>query len=177
MSADEGKIVSIAAGCQLSFIDITSSHLLSSPPMDELIVKKLVPHAHAPEKATEGDLGFDLFCSHSTTIAPGQTIAVPTGIALQFPQGWGAVIKDRSSMALKQIHISAGVIDNGYRGEIKVAMTNHSKEETVIDAGQKMAQLIPVPVTNWVVRVAEKLSATRRGHGGFGSTGSHGPRK
>jgi len=139
-------------------------------------VKKLTPLAHPPEKATEGDLGYDLFCAEQTTIEPGATLAVPTGIAVQFPSGWGAVIKDRSSMALKQIHVSAGVIDNGYRGEIKVALTNHSGKSVRLELGQKMAQMIPVPVTNWEVAVVDQLSSTERGEGGFGSTGAHGPR-
>jgi len=144
--------------------------------MDHILVKKLTPDAHAPEKATEGDLGYDLFCVEPAVITPGATVAVSTGIAVQFPPGWGAVIKDRSSMALKQIHVSAGVIDNGYRGQIKVALTNHSRAETVIEKNQKMAQMIPVPVTNWEVRVVEELSTTQRGENGFGSTGAHGPK-
>ena len=144
--------------------------------MDQMLVKKLIPEAHPPEKATEGDLGYDLFCAERCAIAPGATVAVPTGIAVQFPPGWGAVIKDRSSMALKQIHVSAGVIDNGYRGQIKVAFTNHSSVEAVLEKGQKMAQMIPVPVTSWKVSVVSELSSTERGENGFGSTGAHGPR-
>ena len=143
--------------------------------MTELLVKKLTPNAIPPEKAKEGDLGYDLFCSVKTVILRGATVAVPTGVAVQFPAGWGGVIKDRSSMAMRQLTISAGVIDNGYRGEIKVAMTNNSGADVTLDAGQKIAQMVPVPVTGWSVRVVDELSSSHRGEGGFGSTGSHGP--
>ena len=141
--------------------------------MDKLLVKKLDPAAHPPHRAKEGDLGYDLFSLNEVIIPEGGLVKVRTGIALQFPSGWGGVVKDRSSMAAKGITVSAGVIDNGYRGEIMILLTNHSGAPITIDADQKIAQMIPVPVTPWEVTEVDDLSDTDRGDGGFGSTGSH----
>lgn len=171
-ASPDGEMMETVFGYRLTFP--RPRHIIPSV-MTELLIKKLSPHAHPPERAKEGDLGYDLFCSERTVIPAGKTIAVPTGIAVQFPHGWGAVIKDRSSMAMRQVMVSAGVIDNGYRGEIKVAMTNHSGVEIIMETGQKIAQMIPVPVTGWLVREVDQLSGSERGEGGFGSTGSHGP--
>lgn len=140
--------------------------------MSGLKVKKLVPSAHLPEKARAGDLGFDLFAVERVVIHPGEMRAVGTGVAVEFPPGWGGVIKDRSSMAMKRLTISAGVIDNGYRGEIKILITNHSTASHTIEPDQKIAQLIPIPVTDWKIEEAHELSDTHRGDNGFGSTGA-----
>ncbi len=141
--------------------------------MPRLKIMKLDPKAHAPERGNHGDLGYDLFALEGAQLAPGDTKPIRTGIALGFPEGWGGVVKDRSSMALKQITVSAGVIDNGYRGEILVVMTNNSSDTIQIEADQKIAQIIPVEVTDWDVEIVDHLDDTQRGAGGFGSTGSH----
>ncbi len=138
---------------------------------DTLKVVKLVPTAHPPERANDGDLGYDLFAAEKVVIDAGAAVLVKTGIAMQFPDGWGGVIKDRSSMAVRRITVSAGVIDNGYRGEVAVVLNNNSQHTFVIEPGHKIAQLVPVPVTSWRVVVADTLSDTQRGSGGFGSTG------
>ena len=140
--------------------------------MSALKVKILAEGAHPPEKAHPGDLGYDLFAAEHAVIPSGELRLVKTGIALEFPDGWGGVIRDRSSMALKRVTVSAGVIDHGYRGEVAVALTNHSPAEFVIEPGQKIAQLIPTPVTDWTVTVSGDLNHTARGAGGFGSTGA-----
>lgn len=140
--------------------------------MSTLKVKILTEGAHPPEKAHPGDLGYDLFAAEHAAIPPGELRLVKTGVALEFPDGWGGVIRDRSSMALKRITVSAGVIDHGYRGEVAVALTNHSAAEFVIAPGQKIAQMIPTPVTGWAVAVFDELNHTARGAGGFGSTGA-----
>ena len=140
--------------------------------MSKLKVKKLVSSAHLPEKARAGDLGYDLFAADHVLIHPGEMRAVGTGIALEFPPGWGGVIKDRSSMAMKRLTVSAGVIDSGYRGEIKVLISNHSTTSHSIEPDQKIAQLIPCPVTDWKIEEAHELSETHRGEGGFGSSGA-----
>jgi dUTP pyrophosphatase len=139
--------------------------------MSKLKVKKLVPSAHLPEKARAGDLGYDLFAADHVLIHPGEMRTVGTGIAVEFPPGWGGVIKDRSSMAMKRLTVSAGVIDSGYRGEIKVLISNHSTASQTIEQNQKIAQLIPSPVTDWKIEETHELSDTHRGEGGFGSTG------
>jgi dUTP pyrophosphatase len=141
--------------------------------MTELKVLKLDPKAHPPERANPGDLGYDLFALEHSVIAQGETKIIRTGLALAFPEGWGGIIKDRSSMAVKGVTVSAGVIDNGYRGEIKIALFNHSGEKFTVERDMKIAQLIPTPVTDWQITVVEELNDTERGESGFGSSGSH----
>lgn len=137
-------------------------------------VKKLVDHAKLPEKAHAGDLGYDLFCSENIYLQPGDVTLVDTGIAVQFPEGWGAKIFDRSSVATKMnLIVVAGVIDNGYTGHIKVAFYNHGTQLRQFYAGDKVAQLVPIPVTNFPIEeVSEIESSDGRNEGGFGSTGA-----
>ncbi|MBI5816433.1 MAG: dUTP diphosphatase [Nitrospinae bacterium] len=141
--------------------------------MNILKIQKLDHRAHAPEKAHPGDLGYDLFALDAVNLPAGEMRRLRTGVAVEFPEGWGGVIKDRSSMASKRIVTSGGVIDHGYRGEILVLVSNLSGEEFAIAEGQKIAQLVPCHVTNWQVEVAEELNGTSRGANGFGSTGAH----
>lgn len=136
-------------------------------------VKRLSEKAILPHKAHAGDLGYDLFCSEDTVIYAGQTTLVSTGIAIQFPTGYGALIRDRSSVATKRgLFTVAGVIDNGYTGEIKIALHNSTDSVDRILAGEKIAQLILIPTVNFTVEeVVDVTSSDGRGVGGFGSTG------
>ena len=146
-------------------------------------VKKIVPHATLPWKAHDGDLGYDLFCSEELTIWPGETKLVSTGIAIQFPEGYGGLIRDRSSVATKlQLFTVAGVIDNGYTGEIRVALYNGADDNESakrgehtwrkISVGDKIAQLILIPTVNFAVEeITNITSSDGRGENGFGSTG------
>jgi dUTP pyrophosphatase len=91
---------------------------------------------------------------------------------MEFPEGWGGIIKDRSSMAAKRVYTSAGVIDAGYRGEIIVLLRDDNSSEYVIKGGDKIAQIVPLKSIECIVEEAEDLSTTSRSDGGFGSTGS-----
>ena len=137
-------------------------------------VKKLRANAKLPQKAHAGDLGYDLFSVEGPAVYPDQTVVVKTGIAIQFPEGYGGFIKDRSSVATKRgLFTVAGVIDNGYVGEICVALHNGSTELVHITPGEKIAQLVLIPTVNFeVTEVDEVISADERGVGGFGSTGN-----
>lgn len=137
-------------------------------------VMKMVSTAKLPEKAHAGDLGYDLFSLNDQVIYTDETVLVGTGVAIQFPEGYGAFIKDRSSVATKQkLFTVAGVIDNGYVGEIRVALHNASNDAVRIKAGDKVAQLVLIPTVNFQVEeVNEVVSADARGTGGFGSTGA-----
>lgn len=136
-------------------------------------IKRLLEHAKLPHKAHAGDLGYDLFCSEEVVIYAGQTTLVPTGIAIQFPDGYGAIIRDRSSVATKRgLFTVAGVIDNGYTGEIKIALHNSTDSVDRVLVGEKIAQLVLIPTVDFMVEeVTEIVSSDNRGEGGFGSTG------
>ena len=137
-------------------------------------VKKLSENAKLPQKAHAGDLGYDLFANEGAAIFPNETKVVKTGIAIQFPAGYGGVIKDRSSVATKKgLHTVAGVIDNGYIGEICIALYNGTDSLVHVTPGEKIAQLVLIPTVNFeVTEVDEVVSADQRGDGGFGSTGT-----
>lgn len=143
-------------------------------------VKRLHATAKLPTKAHAGDLGYDLYANHqyisqlpTIHIWPGNTELVSTGIAIQFPEGYGGLIRDRSSIATKlNLIVVAGVIDNGYTGEIKVALHNAGNNAIPINAGDKIAQLILIPTVDFPVEeVANVVSVDGRGANGFGSTG------
>jgi dUTP pyrophosphatase len=137
-------------------------------------VKRLSDKALPPQKAHAGDLGYDLFSSEVTAIFPGETKVVKTGIAIQFPAGYGGFIKDRSSVATKKgLFTVAGVIDNGYIGEICIALYNGTESLIRVELGEKIAQLVLIPTVNFEIEeVTELVSADQRGEGGFGSTGN-----
>jgi dUTP pyrophosphatase len=137
-------------------------------------VKKLFFDAQLPQKAHAGDLGYDLFSLGVTTIYPGETKLVGTGICVQFPVGYGALLRDRSSVATKRnLFVVAGVIDNGYTGEIKIALHNAGEDTQRINHGEKIAQMILVPTVDFLVEeVIEIDSSDGRNDKGFGSTGT-----
>jgi len=138
-------------------------------------VVKLLDHAVIPEKAHLGDLGWDLFCGEQETLFPGEYKLISTGVAVRFPDGFGAFIKDRSSISSKQgIFVHAGVIDNEYRGEIKILMHNVSGKVKTFYRGDKVAQMVIIPVFEHslgITEVEEFTNETSRGDKGFGSTG------
>lgn len=135
-------------------------------------VKKLQHGAITPTKAHSGDLGYDLFSIEDVLIIPGETKLISTGIAIQFPDGYGGFIKDRSSVATKKhLFTVAGVIDNGYTGEIKIALHNPMEDYANVKKGEKIAQLVLIPTVDFLVEeVDELVSSDSRGQGGFGST-------
>ena len=137
-------------------------------------VKKLSEYAQLPQKAHAGDLGYDLFSNEGAAIFPGETKVVKTGIAIEFPAGYGGFIKDRSSVATKKgLFTVAGVIDNGYIGEICIALYNGTDSLIHVAPGEKIAQLVLIPTVNFEIEeVDELVSADQRGEGGFGSTGA-----
>jgi dUTP pyrophosphatase len=121
----------------------------------------------------EGDAGFDLYCARPVSIEPGAQSLVETGLYVAIPQGWVGIIKDRSSVALSLARTHAGVIDAGYRGHVKVIISNAGPDPLVFAAGQKFAQMIVVPHLSAAEAVSsiEDLGSSERGEGGFGSTG------
>ena len=144
-----------------------------------LRVKLLDPRAKLPAVAHPGeDLGYDLFALESVTLAPHQTVRVRTGIAVearhpQTGEPLGLIVRDRSSMAARGIATTGGVIDAGYRGEILVLMVNLGEVAVELKAGDKIAQMIPVPVLTGAVEEVDSLEVSARAEKGFGSSGRH----
>jgi dUTP pyrophosphatase len=143
-----------------------------------LRVKLLETGARAPVVAHPGeDLGYDIFSLEAATLTPHTAVKVRTGIAVEARhpatgQPLGLLVRDRSSMAAKGVATMAGVIDAGYRGEILILMTNLGSAPVEIRAGDKIAQMIPVPVLTGVVQTVESLEESARAKKGFGSSGS-----
>jgi dUTP pyrophosphatase len=142
-----------------------------------LRVKLLEAGARAPVVAHPGeDLGYDLFALEDAALAPRATIKVRTGIAVEARNPatgapLGLLVRDRSSMAARGVATTGGVIDAGYRGEILVLMTNLGHAPVELKAGEKIAQMIPVPVLTGAVEVVESLEDSARAEKGFGSSG------
>jgi len=138
----------------------------------ELKVKRLHPEAKLPVRKREGDAGLDLYAVEDVVLKPGGWAAVPTGIAVEIPKGYFGLIKDRSGLALKYaLHCLAGVVDENYRGELKVVIINLGPKEVRIEKGTRIAQLLVIPYLPVEVKEVEELSDTERGKKGFGSSG------
>ncbi len=144
--------------------------------MEKISVKLLRPGARIPTYGTEASAGADLYAcmQDKVEVGPGQSVMIPTGIAMEIPKGYAGLVFARSSMGAKRGLAPAnkvGVIDSDYRGEIRVVLHNHSGEPQSVEPGERVAQLLIVPVFTPGFQEAEKLSDTSRGAGGFGSTG------
>jgi dUTP pyrophosphatase len=142
-----------------------------------LLVKLLAEGARAPEVAHPGeDLGYDVFALEAAELWARASLRLKTGIAVEarHPEtgvGLGLLVRDRSSMASKGLAVTGGVIDAGYRGEIQILITNLTDSAIAIAAGDKIAQMIPVPVLTGQVTVVESLADSVRSEKGFGSSG------
>lgn len=136
-------------------------------------VQKLQPDAKIPTKANLTDVGFDLYAlmDGSTILNPREVKLIPTGIAMALPRNYAGLIWDRSSMGVKGIHRYAGVIDSGYRGEIKVCLYNGNDRPYLVNSGDRIAQILIQKVDNFYLREVASLNETDRGDGGFGSSG------
>ncbi len=139
----------------------------------ELKVKRIHPDAKLPLYQHQGDAGLDLFSSVDDVVKAGEVKPIPTGIKLAVPEGHVALVWDKSGISLKGIHRLAGVVDSGYRGEVRVVLANLGKEPFMIEKGMKIAQLLIQPVTKVEVVETENLEDTSRGENGFGSTGKY----
>lgn len=133
--------------------------------------------AQLPKRATEGSAGYDLcaLAGEPVVIKPGERVIIPTGLAVELPLNTAGMIFTRSGLGIKHgIHVTngVGVIDWDYRGEIRVGLHNLSDESYVINPGERVAQLVLIPVLVPELREVESLEDTQRGSGGFGSTGT-----
>jgi len=140
-----------------------------------LAVRRLDPAATLPTRAHEGDAGLDLYASEAASLRPGGRASVGTGVALEVPPGHAALVLPRSGLAAKHgiaLVNAPGLIDAGYRGEVRVLLLNTDAEEDFeVDVGDRIAQLLLVPFTSADPVEVPELAASERGEGGFGSSG------
>ncbi len=143
----------------------------------KIAIKKLSENAVIPAYGSEFAAGADLYActAQPVTIQPGCTEVIHTGIAIELPVGYAGLIYARSGLATKQGLAPAnkvGVVDCDYRGEIMVALHNHSSQARTVSGGDRIAQLVITPYITADFEEADSLSSTVRGEGGFGSTGT-----
>jgi len=150
------------------------------PGMLKVEITRLDPENTAdvplPQTMSAGAAGSDVRASveGEMIVAPGETVAVPTGFAIAVPQGYEAQVRPRSGLAMKHsigIMNSPGTIDSDYRGEVKILLTNFGREPFVIRRGDRIAQIVVAPVMQVDWAEVDRLSDTERGEGGFGHTG------
>lgn len=144
--------------------------------MTSIKIKKLNENAIIPTYGTEFSAGADLYAlpGEAVTVEPHQTVMIHTGLAMEIPEGYAGLIFARSGLASKRGLAPAnkvGVVDPDYRGEFMVALHNHTDEPRTVEGGERVAQLVIVPFIQGSFEVANELSETVRGEGGFGSTG------
>lgn len=138
----------------------------------ELRIKKLNKSAKLPSYAHTEDAGMDLFASETMVIPKGERVLVGTGIAMEIPERYVGLIWDKSGLATSHgLKTLGGVVDAGYRGEVKVGLVNLSNEDYKINAGHKIAQMLIQKIKHLEIVEVEELSEAERGEGGFGSTG------
>jgi dUTP pyrophosphatase len=145
--------------------------------MEILKIKKVKENARVPSRGNQGSAGLDLCAciDEAITLNCGDTALIPTGIAIALPSAdYGAFVFPRSGIAVKHgigLLNSVGVIDSDYRGEIMVGVINQKREAYTIEPGERIAQMVIMPVSMMPVEEVEELDETDRGAGGFGSTG------
>jgi dUTP pyrophosphatase len=142
--------------------------------MIDVRVRRLREDAVVPTGAYAGDAGLDLVACEPVALAPGERAVVPTGIALEIPEGYAGFVQPRSGLAARHgiaVVNSPGLIDSGYRGEIRVVLLNTDRRETfTVEPGMRIAQLVVAPVARVRLVEAAELAASERGARGFGSS-------
>jgi|TARA_B100001093_G_scaffold164624_1_gene157095 dUTP pyrophosphatase len=144
--------------------------------MAKVLIKKLSPDVKIPTYKTSGASGMDLmaFIKSTIMIKPKTSCLIPTGLSMAFSEDYEVQIRPRSGLAAKNnisVLNTPGTIDSDYRGELKVIIYNHGKENFVVNNNDRIAQMILTPVIKMELQETDKLPDTVRGDGGFGSTG------
>ena len=144
--------------------------------MTEILIKRLAREVPLPKYETDGSSGLDLaaYIDKNIEIKPGKSEIIPTGLAVAIPKNFEIQIRPRSGLAAKnQISVlnTPGTIDADYRGELKVILINHSDKSFIVKKGLRIAQMVLCPVVKARLKEVNSLEDTKRGSGGFGSTG------
>ncbi|MEA3398931.1 MAG: dUTP diphosphatase [Patescibacteria group bacterium] len=134
-------------------------------------IKRLKNKVKLPTYSHPGDVGMDLYSIEDVIVKPGEHIILWHGFGIEFPEGYTAIIKDKSSISKAGLHTMGGVFDPGYRGEYNTHLVNLSDEPYTIEEGDKVSQLIIYPVEIAELEEVDELSKSARGEGSFGSTG------
>ena len=134
-------------------------------------VKRLKESAKLPKYHHPGDVGMDMYAMETVTIEPMGHYRFWHGFAMEFPEGYAAVVKDKSSISKAELHTMGGVFDAGYRGEYNTHLVNLGSKSYTVEEGDKVSQLIIYPVAICEIEETDTLSDSVRGEGGFGSTG------
>ena len=140
----------------------------------DIAAVRLDPELPLPAFARPGDAGLDLRASEAVTLEPGERRLVPTGLAVAIPESYAGCVLPRSGLAMQKgvtVLNAPGLIDSGYRGELKVLLINHGAAAVGIERGERIAQLVIQPVAHVRLVEGERLPDSARGEGGFGSTG------
>lgn len=140
----------------------------------EVNIKLLNDEATLPTRGTDGAAGFDIYASEAAMIVRGRTTLVPTGVAMEIPEGFGGFVFPRSGLATKagvRLSNCVAVIDSDYRGELKIPLVVDCGGGYPVEKGDRIAQIVFMPYLKAKLNVVEDLSETERGTGGFGSTG------
>jgi dUTP pyrophosphatase len=142
----------------------------------EVAVRRLRPDAHLPRQAYEGDAGLDLAACDRAVLEPGERATIPTGVAVEIPEGYAGFVQPRSGLAARHgiaIVNAPGLIDSGYRGEIRIVLLNTDREHAfVVEPGMRIAQLVIAPVASTRLVEVDELASSERGARGFGSSSS-----
>lgn len=142
--------------------------------MTELPIRRLRTGAVLPSRAYPGDAGLDLTAVESAELAAGEGATIGTGLAIALPEGYAGLVLPRSGLAAKHgigVLNAPGLIDAGYRGEVRVILHNHGAQTFRVDAGMRIAQLVVVAVEDVRLVEVDELPASERGEGGYGSSG------
>src|SRR4051812_31061260 len=137
----------------------------------KLKIKKLKEDAKLPSYARPGDVGLDMYSMETVTVMPGQHHRFWHGFALEFPEGFAALVKDKGSISKAGLHTMGGIYDAGYRGEYNTHLVNLGGGPYTVEIGDKVSQLVIFPVVIAELEETDTLSESERGEGRFGSTG------
>lgn len=138
----------------------------------EIKLKRMRDNAKLPTYAHAGDVGMDVYATDSYELQPGERRVFDVGFGMEFPTGYAAIVKDKSSLPNHHgLHTMGGVYDAGYRGEYNVQLINLGQASVQIEEGQKIAQIVIFPIATATLTEVDELSESSRGAGQFGSTG------
>ena len=144
--------------------------------MIDVAVRRLRPDAQLPGQAYEGDAGLDLSACERTVLEPGERATISTGVAVEIPEGYAGFVQPRSGLAARHgigIVNAPGLIDSGYRGEIRVVLLNTDRQHAfIVEPGMRIAQLVIAPVASTRLVEVDELASSERGSRGFGSSSS-----